>query len=175
MQVQGLEVRLGEATPRLLLVREAHRHGRSEDDQTLVKADDVHFMEPHQRPIQTLPVILHLAVHKQVGLSNGPQQLAHGGFRQQVHAAAPRRQAADQVVQQTVGPVSAPVCRLRQRRPFTPQGYLHRLHIPFAHRPTAPCTVLAPSVVGDAPNNAPEPFRQRIGEIPIPQDLGSHA
>ena len=75
--------------------------------------------------------------------------------------------------QQVLGPQAPQASRLFKGRPFALQGHPHRLRVLFAHRPTAPGAVLAPFVVGNPPNNAPQPFRQWIRKLLIPQDLGS--
>jgi len=156
MQRQRFEVRLGEAAPSFSWLQ-ADGHGGTEHGQPLVEADDVQLMEPHQRPVQQLPGIPRLAIQSRVG-RYGPQQVAHGGFRQQIRAPdSTGQQAAQQMVQHLLGPHAAPVGCLFKGRPFALQGHPHRLRILFAHRPTAPCAVLAPSVIGNASNNAPQP------------------
>ena len=76
------------------------------------------------------------------------------------------------MVQQQPRGGAAQLGRLRQRSPVPLQRHLHHFPVPPAQSQAAPATTLAPSIGGDAPHDAPQQLRQRVGMSLIPELLG---
>ena len=152
---------------------QANGHGRTKHPQALVELDHLLLVQPHQSPVQQLVRAPDLAPQDQIGL-NGPCQFSKRGLGQQVRAAAARRQAGQQMIQQAASRVSPDAGSLLEEPPLAPQRHPYGLGVQFPHGEAAGGPILAAAVVGDAADNAPQPFRQGIGQSLVPQDLGGN-
>ena len=166
---QGLEVRSGKAAPVAPL--QPDRHGRAEHPQPLVEADHLQLVEPEQGPVQQFGRVPHRALQHQVGLDR-LQELPQRGLGQEVGAPQPARQAVEQMSEQPAGRLAADAGDLLQRTPCAVQRDPRGLRVALADREAARgAVVLAAPVEGDPPDDAEQPFRQRIGQTLVPQHL----
>ena len=169
VELEGLEVRGGEAAPRCLLFQ-LDGHRGTEHGETLVQADNFLFVQPEQRAVKELVGLPHPTLQHQV-VFECDQQSAEGGLRKQVRPPAAGRQAGEQVLQKTMRPFPPQRSGLLQRAPGAQQLHAHRLGVGLAHPQAAAAAALAAAVDRDAAQDAPEPFGQRIGLPGVPQGL----
>ena len=140
----------------------------------LVQPNDFLFVQPQKRTVHQLGGVSDLALEDQVGL-DGLQQLSQSRLGQQVRASASRRQAGEQVVQQTPCGRTSQFGGLLQQRPVALQRHLHGLRIAPTHSKASPTAALAPPVGGDAADDAPQEFRQCVVVPVVLQPLGGEA
>ena len=168
---QGLEVGIDEAPP---VLSQADGHGRAEDRQALVEADDIELVQPQQGAVQQSGGVSDPALDLQVG-RQGMGKPSQSGFRQEVRPAGALRQTRQEVFQQQPGAVPPDSRGLLQRSPLAVQRHLPGFGVELARGQAAGGAVLAPAVVGDAADDAPEALRQGIGQTLVAQQLGGHA